>query len=155
MGMQAGSGVTRFVAAVAVAGGLSVTGAGAGVALAEELPPGGGPVIVAPEFERHSDRDGMSDEYEAGIGTDPTREDSDGDGLWDNVEHFVHKSDPNAVHSDLDGLTDDQEVLKYGTNPNLEDSDEGGVWDNVELHRGTDPKNGQDDSRALVPLRRR
>ncbi|MBD3310881.1 MAG: hypothetical protein GF349_00055 [Candidatus Magasanikbacteria bacterium] len=62
------------------------------------------------------DRDGISDEEEAAMGTSDTEYDSDGDGLSDVAELDVWQTDPKNVDSDGDGYSDGWEVLK-GYNP--------------------------------------
>ena len=67
-----------------------------------------------------SDGDGLSDEYEIGIGTDPNNPDSDYDTLPDGVESnsgvFVDVdtdtgTSPLLADTDGDGLEDDDEIL--------------------------------------------
>jgi len=62
-----------------------------------------------------TDLDGVSDQDEALLGTDPTLADTDGDGL------------------------DDGEELDLGTDPLLSDTDGDGVDDGAEVAKGTDP----------------
>ncbi|MCB9508226.1 MAG: OmpA family protein, partial [Myxococcales bacterium] len=61
--------------------------------------------------------------------TDPTRQDTDSDGLRDGEEDASH-----------DGRRDETE-----TDPTLADTDGGGVADGVEVARGTDPLDPDDD----------
>jgi hypothetical protein len=84
--------------------------------------------VTVPPPDR--DEDGLSDELEARLGTDPRRPDTDND-----------------------GLTDLEELVR-GTDPRTEDSDRGGVPDGVELRRGTNPLNAADDERVPVPIDR-
>lgn len=65
--------------------------------------------------------------------------DSDGDGLDDNYE-IVIGTNPDDPDSDDDGLTDGDEVDTYGTNPLMIDSDEDGFTDFYEIEHGSDPK---------------
>jgi cysteine-rich repeat protein len=62
-----------------------------------------------------TDGDGLSDEDEAELGTDPNDPDSDGDGLGDGDEVALG-SDPTASDSDGDGFTDGEEVY-LGSDP--------------------------------------
>ena len=90
---------------------------------------------------------------ERGGRTDPNSVDSDGDGLWDNVEtgtgNFVDANDtgtnPNDVDSDADGLRDNvktgsgiyADANDTGTDPTNEDTDNDGLKDGVETCTGT------------------
>ena len=66
-----------------------------------------------------SDEDGLNDDEEANLGTDPDNADSDGDTIPDGVEAFGSNG--------------------YLTAPALPDTDFDGVMDNVEIQQGTDP----------------
>ena len=105
-----------------------------------------------------SDGDGLSDDEEAAIGTDPLNPDSDGDGVSDLIEWrlaapgsqfdpLVHVDgqfhdcmnllDPTADR-DVDGLNDCEEAV-LRTDPYLVDSDRDGVPDLVEVRLGSNP----------------
>jgi hypothetical protein len=64
-----------------------------------------------------SDSDGLSDEAEMVLGTDPKNADTDGDGLFDAEEVNIYKTNPKNADTDGDGYKDGQEV-KGGYNPN-------------------------------------
>ncbi len=85
-------------------------------------------------------------------GTDPTKEDSDGDGLADAVEmrgylfeistdvgpgaipRVIHSdSDPTSADTDGDGLGDAVELEDHSTDPSRRDTDMDGIPDNIEL----------------------
>jgi hypothetical protein len=106
-----------------------------------------------------TDGDGLTDEEEAAIGTDPNKVDTDGDGFSDGVEvRFSRQGvdfdpiqvalpdggglDPGCppalrgIDSDCDGLLDCDEQF-IGTNAKLVDSDRDGVPDGVEWRGGT------------------
>jgi hypothetical protein len=95
------------------------------------------------------DGDGIPDIFETNTGvfvsftdtgTDPNASDSDGDGLSDFDEIFVHRTDPNDPDTDGDGLSDGQEILVYGTDPLNPDTDGDGLSDGDEvLVYGSDP----------------
>ncbi len=67
-----------------------------------------------------TDGDGLSDQQEYDLGSDPFDSDSDDDGLNDGKELELG-TDPNKADSDGDGFTDGDEVAA-GTDPNNADS---------------------------------
>jgi hypothetical protein len=103
-----------------------------------------------------SDGDGLTDEEETEIGTDPANPDTDGDGVGDKIEYAlwypgsefnplvagtftecinIHKPFPD---SDGDGLNDCEEAI-VGTSPYLQDTDGDGLPDQLEVLRGVYP----------------
>ena len=72
--------------------------------------------------------------------------DNDGDGLTNDQEANLG-TDPNDPDSDDDDLTDGQEVNTYGTDPLDPDTDDGGVDDGTEVANGTIPKDNPADDR--------
>lgn len=64
-----------------------------------------------------TDGDGLTDEEEAALGTDPNIADTDGDGLNDAEEVRVWQTDPLNEDTDQDGFTDGSEVAN-GYDPN-------------------------------------
>ncbi|MGB8294819.1 MAG: VWA domain-containing protein [Polyangia bacterium] len=103
-----------------------------------------------------SDGDGLSDDEEAQLGTDPLNPDTDGDGVGDGIEAHLaspgsefdplvagtfsacaNLTDPLADH-DLDGLNDCEEAI-LRTDPYLADSDRDGIPDLVEVRLGSNP----------------
>ena len=103
-----------------------------------------------------TDRDGLTDEIEAILGTDPTKVDCDGDGIADGEEVLLRRTDPLKTDTDADGAADNAEVVN-GTDPNdvdtdgdsltdasdpypwRADGDGDGLPDEAEFARGTDP----------------
>lgn len=102
-----------------------------------------------------SDGDGLCDEEEVELGTDPNLRDTDNDGLSDFFEIRVsspgHELDPLVQDSpcdtpagdvwpdtDDDGLTDCEEYVK-GTNRRITDTDADGIPDGIEFLMGTNP----------------
>jgi len=104
-----------------------------------------------------TDGDGLQDIVEdksgtwtavTATGTNPTVQDSDNDGLNDNLENpdltysagvTPTNSNPNLADTDTDGLLDSNEVTA-GTNPADPDTDADTYNDIVELLNGSDPK---------------
>lgn len=80
-----------------------------------ETPPSP-PPPPPPQAPLDSDGDGLTDEDEAGLGTEPLTADTDGDGLLDNEEVRIYKSDPLNSDTDDDSFKDGDEV-KAGYNP--------------------------------------
>lgn len=66
---------------------------------------------------RDSDRDGLTDDQENSIGTNPNNSDSDGDGLSDREEYYTYHTNPLNSDSDNDGLGDGREVNEIHTDP--------------------------------------
>lgn len=95
----------------------------------EPSPEPGGWAAPPPDAERllaDSDQDGLSDDRESMLETDPQRADTDSDGFDDGFEvrHGDYRFDPNraTVDSDRDGLPDPFEV-ELGSSPVNPDSD--------------------------------
>ncbi|MCX5758754.1 MAG: hypothetical protein NTU83_09675 [Candidatus Hydrogenedentes bacterium] len=83
-----------------------------------------------------SDLDGVTDDEELALGTDPYKMDSDGDGRIDGVE--VHGGDPGAI-----GPTTPTDPL----NP---DTDGNGQKDGQEVFQGTDPNDPLSRMRQIM-----
>ena len=96
-----------------------------------------------------ADNDGLSDEDEIAIGSDPGNPDTDGDGLDDGLE-VDFGSDPLDDDTDGDGLDDSEEVLELGTDPTQVDTDNDGIDDGTEvLVFETDPLDEDTDSDGI------
>jgi hypothetical protein len=102
-----------------------------------------------------SDRDGLSDEAELAIGTDPDAADTDGDTIPDGFEAFGTRTRPELADSDGDGTRDDaeldlddpmtysdtdgdglfngQERASFASDPSSVDSDDDGFGDDYEF----------------------
>ena len=87
----------------------------------------------------------------------PSKTDSDGDGLPDDVEDAnkngavdVGETDPKKADTDGDGLGDGAELNVYGTDPTKADSDGDGLSDGLEVGKvgDTDPTTVTDPSKA-------
>jgi len=92
-------------------------------------------VYVPPD----TDGDGLTDDQETALGTDPNNTDTDGDGLSDGEEINTHDTDPLNTDTDGDGLTDGEEVNTHNTNPLAGDSDGDGFNDSEEINGGGNP----------------
>ena len=97
------------------------------------------PTATTPSEEIDSDDDGLSDELEITIGTDPSLPDSDADGASDSDEIDFYGTDALDPDTDADELADAEELLTYGTNPLLDDTDGDGVSDGEEVTGWSDP----------------
>jgi hypothetical protein len=95
-------------------------------------PDGGGP--KPPDAGIDTDGDGVPDDKEEAIGTDPNNPDSDGDGL-DDGEELERGANPLNPDTDGDGFTDGEEVDIIGTNP----AEEGCENQNAEASSGKLP----------------
>lgn len=93
-----------------------------------------------------SDGDGLFDDKESKIGTEPYDPDTDKDGLTDGEEINTYKTDPLNPDTDWDGLMDGPEVHKHKTNPLVRDTDKGNVADGHEvIEDKTNPLDRADD----------
>jgi len=98
------------------------------------IPNPGQPVIPVPSLEIiDTDGDGLTDDEEAKLGTNPLKADTDGDGLSDYDEVMVYNTDPLLIDTDGDGLSDYDEVMVYNTDPLLIDTDGDGLSDYDEV----------------------
>ncbi len=89
-----------------------------------------------------------------GFVSDPTRRDTDGDGLSDGSEAggaAGARSDPSSSDGDGDGLPDPFEVLQSGTDPLKGDTDGNGVADGAEDADGDGLPNAEEMARGTAP----
>jgi len=98
-----------------------------------------------------SDGDGLTDNWEIEHFGDLSRdgsEDEEPDGLT-NAEEFEEQTDPNESDTDLDELSDGDEVKVHFTDPRNDDTDGDTLFDGEEVDEfGTDPtKTDSDDDR--------
>ena len=90
---------------------------GTSIPLPQSITTTSSPVAPTPVPSVDTDHDGLSDQREAELGTDPLKPDTDGD-----------------------GLSDGDEVNKYGTNPLNPDTDGDTYPDGVEVRNGFNPR---------------
>lgn len=109
------------------------------------------------------DDDGLTNQEEASLGTNPNNSDSDSDGLSDFLEAF-YGYDPNDSDSDSNGLSDfnedldgdglsNSEELTLGTSLGDIDTDNDGFSDKVEFDNSSDPNFAEDRSFAATSLK--
>ncbi len=97
-----------------------------------------------------NDGDGLTNDEEIELGTDPNNPDTDGDGLNDGAEVNDTKTDPKNPDTDGDGLSDGDEVFTHKTDPLNPDTDGDGLSDGDEVNKyHTDPLNPDTDGDGL------
>jgi hypothetical protein len=104
-----------------------------------ELVFGGDPLDPARTPGSDGDLDGLPDGLEAHFGADPADPDTDGDGLLDGAEAFLHRTRADSSDTEGDTLPDALEVVQLGTDPRDDDTDRDFFLDPAEVASGTDP----------------
>lgn len=99
--------------------------------------------------QQDDDGDGLTNQQEIELGTDPRNPDTDNDELRDGDEVNTHGTNPLNPDTDADELTDGDEVLRRGTDPKNPDTDGDSLRDGEEVRLGTDPKNPDTDGDGL------
>lgn len=94
--------------------------------------------------DNDTDGDGLTDNTETEIGSDPENADTDGDGLTDGEEVLTYATSPINTDTDGEGLSDGEEVLTYHTDPNNTDTDGDEINDKQEIDNGFDPNDETD-----------
>ena len=114
-----------------------------------------GATIVAFNVDGDDDYDGIPNSWERLYGLDSlnaldAQQDSDNDGLT-NLQEFDHKTQPNNIDTDADGLSDGDEVNTYATLPLVVDTDNDGFSDGDEVNRyQTDPNDSNSKPEAIT-----
>ncbi|MBA4313642.1 MAG: hypothetical protein C0417_13540 [Chlorobiaceae bacterium] len=99
---------------------------------------------------RDNDKDGLTNNEEEELGTDPNNADTDGDGLMDGMEVRTYITNPLKADTDGDGLNDGDEIKRYKTNPLKTDTDGDGLNDGDEVNKyKSDPLNTDTDGDGL------
>ena len=94
--------------------------------------------------------DGLLNSEEIALGTDPTKADTDGDGIDDADERASNpQTEPTIADTDCDGLNDGDEIA-LGSSPTMYDSDGDGFNDRLESDYGFDPN---DDDKPVTDTR--
>ena len=83
-------------------------------------------------------QDGLTIKYSIGTCTDPSKTDTDGDGLSDSKEVLAYRTNPLVADTDGDGIPDGVEV-SVGTDPRSTDTDADGMPDGWEAYYGLNP----------------
>lgn len=110
---------------------------------------------IAPKYaptivKADPDNDGLTNDREIELGTDPEDLDTDNDGLKDGEEVDIYNTSPVDYDTDGDGLGDGEEIIDYGTNPRDIDSDDDGLKDGEEIMSfKTDPLKADTDEDRL------
>jgi hypothetical protein len=99
--------------------------------------------------QQDTDGDGLINQRELELGTDPNNADTDNDGLLDGMEVYQLGTNPLNPDSDGDALIDGIEV-QLKLNPLNPDTDSDGLKDGDEVSLGTDPLKPDTDSDGLV-----
>lgn len=108
-------------------------------------------VYIFDDSENDSDGDGLTNDEERALGTDPYDPDTDKDGLTDGAEVRKHKTDPLKADTDGDGLTDGDEVNRHETDPLKADTDGDGLTDGAEVNtHKTNPTRADTDGDGLA-----
>jgi Tol biopolymer transport system component len=95
------------------------------------------------------DGDGLPNDREAALGTDPLLPDTDSDRLLDREEVETYQTNPLLADTDADRLSDGDEVQTHLTDPRNPDMDGDGRLDGDEIAGGTDPRNPDNDGDGL------
>ena len=113
--------------------------------------------IGSDPYNPDTDGDNLPDGYEAlTLETDPTKPDTDENGVSDYDEDFDNDglsngqeyelgTEPYNEDTDGDGLKDGEEINTYGTDPLKVDTDDDGLYDGDEIYFETDPLNPDTD----------
>ena len=83
-------------------------------------------------------QDGLTIKYSIGTCTDPSKSDTDGDGLSDSEEVLTYRANPLVADTDGDDIPDGVEV-SVGTDPRSADTDADGMPDGWEAYYGLNP----------------
>ena len=95
------------------------------------------------------DGDGLTDDEEAGLGTDHNDPDTDDDDLTDGEEVDTYGTDPLSKDTDGDELPDAGEIVTFGSDPLDPDTDDDGLPDIEPVNWGTSPTDPDSDDDGL------
>jgi hypothetical protein len=103
---------------------------------------------VPDSLDDDDDNDGLPDDLEWEIGTNPVDPDTDHD-LLEDASELLNGTSPVNGDSDGDGIADGVEVIILRTDPLDRDTDGAGSCDIQEIEHRTDPLDPEDDWKAL------
>ena len=109
-------------------------------------------VTLTPAPGQDTDGDGLSDEQERHIGTDPNNPDTDFDLLSDGEEVLTHGTNPLDRDTDKDALVDGDEVKTWGSDPLKWDTSGDGISDGQAVANGWDPLVRQTATPTISPV---
>ncbi|PIE82427.1 MAG: hypothetical protein CSA11_00615 [Chloroflexi bacterium] len=109
-------------------------------------------VTLTPAPGQDTDGDGLSDEQEQHIGTDPSKPDTDLDLLLDGEEVLSYGTNPLDRDTDKDALVDGDEIRTWGTNPVQWDTSGDGISDGQAVANGWDPLLRQTATPTISPV---
>ncbi len=93
-------------------------------------------------------RTSPTDKYTRGLSVTDSEDDYDEDNLT-NAEEIAAGTDPQLSDTDMDDISDYDEIKKYNTNPNDDDSDDDNINDSDELKLGLKPDSNKSDGENL------
>lgn len=99
--------------------------------------------------QEDSDGDGLTNNEETSLATDPFIADTDTDELLDGEEVETYKTNPLLPDTDSDALPDGEEVQDHETDPLLPDTDADLLNDGDEIESDTDPRVADTDQDGL------
>jgi hypothetical protein len=101
-------------------------------------------------YDADTDGDLLTDWHEVtNLHSNPRMMDSDGDGLMDYEESVKYHTRPDTLDTDGDGLSDAEEIQRFNTNALIVDSDGDNLTDGRELQLGSNPNRVDTDGDGL------
>lgn len=111
---------------------------------------GFGLTFVSGSGENDIDNDGLTENVEFKIGTNPQKYDTDEDKISDGDEFTKYKTNPLKIDTDSDGLSDYNEIYIYLTDPLSKDTDGDNVSDGEEINNYKSDPNSKDSDQDNI-----